>query len=97
MQLKDQDCGSGYIMSSLNNSTDDTKQHQFSNCSISAIRDKLEMLLSDDDLNCIKEDDETPLELSLCGNGVVEPGEECDCGDDQLTCDDPCCYPAHIG
>ncbi len=25
--------------------------------------------------------------------GVVEPGEECDCGYDEWECNDPCCYP----
>ncbi|XP_064485649.1 disintegrin and metalloproteinase domain-containing protein 10-like [Ornithodoros turicata] len=30
-----------------------------------------------------------------CGNGIIEPGEECDCGSD-ATCEtlDPCCSPA---
>lgn len=30
----------------------------------------------------------------ICGNGLVEPGEECDCGySDQ--CKDQCCYDAN--
>lgn len=30
----------------------------------------------------------------ICGNGLVEDGEECDCGySDQ--CKDPCCYNAN--
>lgn len=30
----------------------------------------------------------------ICGNGLVEPGEECDCGySDQ--CRDQCCYDAN--
>lgn len=28
-----------------------------------------------------------------CGNGLVEEGEECDCGYDE--CNDPCCYSAN--
>ena len=36
------------------------------------------------------------LETSLCGNGVLEPGEMCDCGNFAETCNDECCYPAHI-
>ncbi|KAH8027689.1 hypothetical protein HPB51_007239 [Rhipicephalus microplus] len=33
-----------------------------------------------------------------CGNGIIEPGEECDCGS-EATCDtlDPCCSPAPSG
>ena len=45
-------------------------------------------------------DVESPLfqniEISLCGNMVVEAGEECDCGFDIFHCNDPCCYPAQI-
>ena len=36
------------------------------------------------------------LEISLCGNGILESGEECDCGTDIYRCDDPCCYPAKM-
>jgi len=33
----------------------------------------------------------------LCGDlKVEEPAEECDCGNDYLECEDPCCYPAVI-
>ena len=27
---------------------------------------------------------------------TVEPGEQCDCGNYESDCNDPCCYPAHI-
>ena len=36
------------------------------------------------------------IDISLCGNWILEPGEECDCGPDIFQCDDPCCYPADI-
>lgn len=29
---------------------------------------------------------------AICGNGVVEPGEQCDCGWEE-DCKDSCCYP----
>ena len=38
------------------------------------------------------------LEPVECGNGVVEEGEECDCGsNDTAKCDmvDPCCNPGN--
>lgn len=34
----------------------------------------------------------TEPQASLCGNGVVEEGEECDCGWEE-DCHDQCCYP----
>lgn len=34
----------------------------------------------------------TELQTSICGNGVVEPGEECDCGWEE-DCKDACCFP----
>ncbi len=35
--------------------------------------------------------------MSLCGNGVLDPGEECDCaGPEPWECADRCCYPAHL-
>eukprot|EP00090_Calanus_glacialis_P032140 TRINITY_DN53321_c0_g1_i1.p1 TRINITY_DN53321_c0_g1~~TRINITY_DN53321_c0_g1_i1.p1 ORF type:complete len:389 (-),score=99.90 TRINITY_DN53321_c0_g1_i1:73-1239(-) len=92
--VKDEDCGQNYIMAATMN---DSLVEEFSDCSARTMQDKLNMVLKDTKLNCLVTDDESPLEVSLCGNGVVEPGEECDCGDSQEACTDPCCYPAHIG
>ncbi|CAB0010442.1 unnamed protein product [Nesidiocoris tenuis] len=30
---------------------------------------------------------------AFCGNKIVEDGEECDCGYDEIECRDKCCYP----
>jgi len=32
----------------------------------------------------------------FCGNHIVEPGEQCDCGLDYHLCRDPCCYPGYL-
>lgn len=31
---------------------------------------------------------------TVCGNGIVEAWEECDCGETSLDCKEECCYPA---
>jgi len=77
---------------------------QFSPCSTIAMRDKLAALRSDGVYEtCFKEisadseeEDVTEPEVSLCGNHIVDPGEECDCGEDEEHCYDPCCFPARV-
>jgi len=90
----------GYIMDELLNvETSSENSKKFSNCSIKAMHKTLDTLETD----CFRDqifDVESPLfqniEISLCGNMVVEAGEECDCGFDIFHCNDPCCYPAQI-
>ena len=31
---------------------------------------------------------------NICGNGIVEGWEDCDCGESTLECKEKCCYPA---
>ena len=31
---------------------------------------------------------------NVCGNGIVESWEECDCGETKRDCRDKCCYAA---
>ena len=91
-----EDCGHHYLMISTSNITQQMK-NEFSNCSLVNMTKTLDDVTSHPLMkDCLKEDDLEPVEVSVCGNGVVEPGEECDCGDDEVLCDDPCCYPAHI-
>ena len=33
---------------------------------------------------------------AFCGNKIVEAGEECDCGYDDVECVDKCCYPRQV-
>ena len=40
-------------------------------------------------------DDFTEPQTAICGNGVVEEGEECDCGWEE-DCNDPCCHPQRL-
>ena len=86
-QLVEGECGSELIMSSSSNETEEVRG-ELKNCSLQ------EMRLAVSSLSCLLPDEEEPLEVSVCGNGLVEPGEQCDCGGDQFSCDDPCCYPA---
>jgi len=65
----------------------------FSVCSKQDIKKRLKELLERG--NCFRYE-EKPLEISLCGNAIIEPGEECDCGTETYECDNPCCYPANI-
>ena len=89
LQLAERECGTEFLNASSSNETEEVKGED-SSCSLEDMRQTVSSL------TCLLPDDEEPLEVSLCGNGLVEPGEECDCGGDEVTCDDPCCYPAHI-
>lgn len=36
----------------------------------------------------------TTIRNAQCGNGIVEDGEDCDCGGDELCSENPCCNPS---
>ena len=91
----DEDCGDEDLGSGLSGHSINITGQQVSNCSLEDGR-RVEEILTDLALDCLVEDDEEPLSVSVCGNGVLEAGEDCDCGQTELTCDDPCCYPALI-
>ncbi|XP_031138367.1 disintegrin and metalloproteinase domain-containing protein 10-like [Sander lucioperca] len=74
-----------YIMYARATSGDKLNNNKFSICSVRNISQVLEKKRS----NCFVESGQP-----ICGNGLVEPGEECDCGySDQ--CRDLCCYDAN--
>ncbi|XP_047218918.1 disintegrin and metalloproteinase domain-containing protein 10 [Girardinichthys multiradiatus] len=74
-----------YVMYARATSGDKINNNKFSICSI---RNISAVLLKKRD-SCFVESGQP-----ICGNGLVEKGEECDCGySDQ--CKDPCCYNAN--
>uniref|UniRef100_A0A8C7Z1S2 Disintegrin and metalloproteinase domain-containing protein 10 n=1 Tax=Oryzias sinensis TaxID=183150 RepID=A0A8C7Z1S2_9TELE len=74
-----------YIMYARATSGDKLNNNKFSVCSVRNISQVLEKKRG----NCFVESGQP-----ICGNGMVEPGEECDCGySDQ--CRDQCCYDAN--
>lgn len=65
---------------------------QFSPCSVGNICSFIGDGTVDD--SCLIENTNTTATPSAqCGNGIVEPGEECDCGGQDLCGDNPCCNP----
>ncbi|XP_001945603.2 disintegrin and metalloproteinase domain-containing protein 10 [Acyrthosiphon pisum] len=75
-----------YIMFARATSGDKKNNNRFSPCSLSAINPVLNVKARST-RGCFTEP-----QTSICGNGVVEPGEECDCGWEE-DCKDACCFP----
>ncbi|XP_013927620.1 PREDICTED: disintegrin and metalloproteinase domain-containing protein 21-like [Thamnophis sirtalis] len=59
----------------------------FSNCSILNFIDLSEQGL----LRCLQNVPEIPSRFEHCGNGVLDVGEQCDCGEPHACLHDPCC------
>ena len=81
------DCRGKFIM----NPTSDIETNQFSPCSVRTICQKSQVLAS-----CLQDPGtQTTITGNQCGNGVKEPGEECDCGPaDGPDCkNSKCCQP----
>lgn len=73
--------GQGYIMDELYNSTSRNNSDKFSPCSLRAMKAKLDELTRSSSDNCFRDlnysEDDSDLQIALCGNGIVEAGEEC--------------------
>uniref|UniRef100_A0A8C4GYT3 Disintegrin and metalloproteinase domain-containing protein 10 n=1 Tax=Dicentrarchus labrax TaxID=13489 RepID=A0A8C4GYT3_DICLA len=86
-KLQDKKERGNYIMYARATSGDKLNNNKFSICSIRNISAVLTKKRDD----CFVESGQP-----ICGNGLVEEGEECDCGySDQ--CKDVCCYSANEG
>ncbi|KAK2704523.1 disintegrin and metalloproteinase domain-containing protein 10-like [Artemia franciscana] len=81
--------GGNYIMFASATSGDKPNNSKFSICSVGNISQVLDAVHEGKKKNCFSESDG-----AFCGNKIVEPGEECDCGFDDKEClEDRCCYP----
>ncbi|KAK7069874.1 hypothetical protein SK128_009120 [Halocaridina rubra] len=75
-----------YIMYARATSGDKQNNNKFSPCSLRQINSVLNSKARDTK-GCF-----TQPQAAICGNGVVEVGEECDCGWEE-DCEEACCYP----
>ncbi|XP_033331022.2 disintegrin and metalloproteinase domain-containing protein 10 isoform X1 [Megalopta genalis] len=75
-----------FIMFARATSGDKRNNNRFSPCSLTAINPVLNSKARSPK-GCFTEP-----QVSLCGNGVVEEGEGCDCGWEE-DCRDSCCFP----
>jgi len=75
-----------YIMFARATSGDKSNNRKFSPCSLKSIKPVL-LSKAIGPKGCFQEP-----KKALCGNGVVEAGEECDCGWEE-DCDEDCCWP----
>ena len=80
-----------YIMFDKATSGIEPNNDRFSVCSKDSIEKNVNRVRSKQGSTCfIKSDD------PICGNKIVEEGEQCDCGDES-TCTEECCFPAGSG
>ncbi|XP_044018112.1 disintegrin and metalloproteinase domain-containing protein 10-like [Aphidius gifuensis] len=78
-----------FIMFARATSGDKQNNNRFSPCSIVSINPVLNAKARSTK-GCFAE-----YQTAICGNGVVEEGEECDCGWEE-DCNDPCCHPQRL-
>ncbi|KAJ8961399.1 hypothetical protein NQ318_014644 [Aromia moschata] len=80
-----------FIMFASATSGDRPNNSKFSSCSIGNVSNVLDAIEDNKKRNCF-----TASAGAFCGNKIVEAGEECDCGYDDIECQDKCCYPRII-
>ncbi|KAI4491404.1 hypothetical protein M0804_002796 [Polistes exclamans] len=78
-----------FIMFARATSGDKRNNNRFSPCSLVSINPVLNAKARSAK-GCFAEP-----QSAICGNGVVEEGEECDCGWEE-DCNDPCCHPQRL-
>ncbi|CAH1251336.1 ADAM10 [Branchiostoma lanceolatum] len=84
-----------FIMYARATSGDKANNNKFSSCSKDSIHSVLDAKIAGDpapSTSCFKESN-----AAICGNGIVEAGEQCDCGyadHCQRSGEDNCCVPA---
>ncbi|XP_043289218.1 disintegrin and metalloproteinase domain-containing protein 10-like [Venturia canescens] len=78
-----------FIMFARATSGDKRNNNRFSPCSLVSINPVLNVKARSSK-GCFAEP-----QTAICGNGVVEEGEECDCGWEE-DCNDPCCHPQRL-
>ncbi|XP_060574793.1 disintegrin and metalloproteinase domain-containing protein 10-like isoform X2 [Ruditapes philippinarum] len=83
--LEEEPADGFYLMHNVAQRGDKPNHHKLSPCSLKYISKALSM---DKSTTCF-----TGSELPYCGNGIVDDGEECDCGNDCYTGKDDCCHP----
>lgn len=78
------DCNAQFLM----HPSDNSKTDQFSACSINSICSKINTPAA----SCLRNPGSmTAVTNNMCGNGVLDEGEECDCGDEVACSKDSCC------
>ncbi|KAI5637446.1 metallo-peptidase family m12B reprolysin-like domain-containing protein [Phthorimaea operculella] len=80
-----------FIMFASATSGDRPNNSKFSACSVGNISAVLDAVRDGRKRNCLSES-----QGAFCGNKIVEDGEQCDCGYDELECKDRCCYPRQV-